>query len=222
MTTLADWPDAIHLIGAGGIGTHAMLTLIELGAEEVHVWDDDTVAPHNRPTQFMYNQSDIGQPKVLGMKRFVESQDFDITIIPHERRVDAQTKLTGIVISGVDDLPERKAIWHAVRGTSLIPFYFDGRISDAHVQAFTITPTNRVQVQRYEKWLKLDEQSTDRSCTTRRNPHSALRTAQVLSINLTSFLRGEPVKDIHRVDLRREAEDGPAPAGRSPKEGTLS
>lgn len=219
---LSDWPDAIHLIGAGGIGTHAMLALIELGAEEVHVWDDDIVVPHNRPTQFMYSKSDIGQPKVLGIKRFVESQDFDVTIIPHERRVDAQAKLTGIVISGVDDLLERRAIWQAVRGTSLIPFYFDGRIRDAHVQAFTIKPTDPIEVKRYEKWLRLDEQATDQSCTTRQNPHSALRVAQVLSINLTSFLRGEPVKDIHRVDLRQEAKDGPAPAGRSPKEGTLS
>jgi len=205
MAPLDEWSDAIHLIGAGGIGTHVLLALIELGAREVNVWDDDIVAPHNRPTQFVYSKSDIGKPKVAGMQRFVEAQGYDTVIKPHYKRVDAKTKLQGVVISGVDTMASRNNIWQALKYNPFVPLYIDGRVGDAYVHVMTIEPCNPTHIERYESTFFDDTAATDLSCSTRENPHSALAVAQMVSMNFSLFLQGEDVKDAVYRNLRHEA-----------------
>jgi molybdopterin/thiamine biosynthesis adenylyltransferase len=214
MATLDNWPDDIHLIGAGGIGSHVLLALIELGARTIHVWDDDTVAAHNRPNQIIYSKSDVGKPKVDGMVRFVESQGYDTTIIPHLERVTSDTPLTGIVISGVDDMANRKDVWKAVVFNPLVSFYIDGRIGDDVGWVFALDPSDPKDTVRYETTLFDDDEVEDLSCTTRLNPHSALFVAQRVSISLVLFRENKPVKIACYSDLRREATSVPAPAGR--------
>ena len=204
--TVAQWPDEIHLIGAGGIGSHVLLALIELGATEVHVWDDDIVEAHNRPNQFVYTATDIGRLKVEGMVRFVERQAFAMRVIPHQERVTESTELSGIIVSGVDSMMSRKSIWQAVLASAgYIHTYVDGRIGDELVHMLTVDPCEPVMVERYEKTLLDEGDIPDRGCTTRENPHSALAVASMVSINLTLRLAGEPVKDAVYRNLRQEA-----------------
>jgi len=206
MVTLREWPDEIHLIGAGGIGTHVLLALIELGAKTIHVWDDDLVERHNRPSQFVYTPDDVGSPKVQGMQRFVERQGYSTTVIPHQVRVDATTSLNGIVVSGVDSMASRKEIWKAILGSrGFVPVYIDGRIEDEHVHLMNVDPLDPIQVKQYEKTLFDDGSASALSCTTNENPHSPLRVAEKVSMNLTLFLRGEPVKLAVYSNLRLEA-----------------
>jgi len=206
MATLHEWADDIHLIGVGGIGSHVLLALIELGASEIHVWDDDTVSAHNRPNQFIYDKGDIGHRKVEGAYRFVQRQDYDTRIIPHFERVTAATELSGIVISGVDTMASRMQIWLAVKESGpMIPIYIDGRIGDENVHMLTLDPCNPVEVERYETSLVSDSEIRDMSCTTRLNPHSALAVASMVSMNLTLRLAEEEVRDTVFRNLRLEA-----------------
>jgi len=206
MATLHEWSDDVHLIGLGGIGTHVLLALIELGVREVHVWDDDIVSAHNRPSQFIYTKDDVGSPKVDGVVVFVQRQGYDIVIIPHYERVTAATVLSGIVISGVDTMASRMQIWQAVRQCGpMTPVYIDGRIADENVHMLTLDPCNPAEVERYEKALIPDSGTRDLSCTTRQNPHSALAVASMVSINLTLLLAGQGVKDTVFRNLRLEA-----------------
>lgn len=205
MSAISEWPDAFHLIGAGGIGTHVLLALIELGVSEVHVWDDDVVSAHNRPNQFIYNKSDIGKFKVEGMARFVEAQNFDIELILHTERVSEKTDLAGIVISGVDSLESRKSIWRAVQASDLfISLYIDARLGGEEVHLMTIDPSDPQQVELYMRTLPTAEPK-DLSCVTRENPHSALGVAQMVSTNLSLYFKGEPVKGAIYRNLRLEA-----------------
>ena len=207
MATLRDWPEAVHLIGVGGIGTHVLLALIELGAREVHVWDDDIVSPHNRPNQFIYNKDDIGRPKVNGARRFVRSQQYDTIVIRHNRRVTKDTRLSGIVISGVDSMASRTEIWEAVCNSGgLVSTYIDGRIGDDHVWVFTTDPYDHDKAERYQSTLYSDEEAADLSCTTRQNPHSALTVASIVSINLSLLLAEEPVNEADYRILTQEAQ----------------
>jgi len=200
------WPDNVHLIGVGGIGTHVLVTLVELGVREVHIWDDDIVSAHNRPTQFIYTKQDIGKPKVEGALKFIERQGFDTTVIPHNERVCADTDLSGIVISGVDTMASRMVIWEAVQSSgAMTPIYIDGRIGDECLHVLTLDPCDPIAVKRYERSLIPDSRSKDRSCTTRDNPHSAIAVASMVSINLTLLLAGETVKDAVFRNLRLEA-----------------
>ena len=185
--SLHDWLDEIHLIGAGGIGTHALLTLIEQEARVVHLWDDDTVEGHNLPTQFMYRPVDIGTSKVEAAKSFVERQGYQTVIIPHATRVTPSTRMGGIVISGVDSMTSRADIWETVRLDPRIRLYVDARIGADTLQVHALDPIREESGNDYASWIVLDEEVPDLGCITRQNPHSALGVAQVLSAHLTLF-----------------------------------
>lgn len=214
MSTLNDWPDEIHLIGAGGISNHVLLILNELGARTVHVWDDDVVAGHNRPNQFMFTKKDIGQPKVDAMVRFAERQDWDTVVVPHQERVHVKVDiLCGIVISGVDSIESRRDIWQAVQKTKVyIPLYLDGRITDEFSHIFDVDPCDSVRVERYEKSLvSAPKSNAARNCTTRENPHSAFDIAKSVSTHLTLFLRGQTAKEAVYRNLLQEARSVQSP-----------
>lgn len=195
MPTLEDWHEDIHVIGAGGIGTHVLLALIELGAREIHVWDDDIVSPHNRPNQFMYTLSDIGRPKVDGVQRFVERQGYGVSILPHDLPVTPHTVgLSGMVISGVDSMTSRFAIWHALRQEDYrTDVYIDARIGDEYVHVLTIDPSSPTDVDLYQRTLTTEE-VPDLSCTTAENAYSAFEAARIVSTNLSLLIAGEPPK----------------------------
>lgn len=206
MPTLDDWREDIHVIGAGGIGTHVILALIELGAREIHVWDDDIVSPHNRPNQFMYSLQDIGEPKVYGVQRFVERQGYAVSILPHELPVNPlTTELSGLVISGVDSMASRYAIWQAIREQDYrTDAYIDARIGDEFVHVLTIDPNSPADVELYDKTLTV-ESVPDLSCTTRENAYSAFEAARIVSTNLSLLMAGEPVKAAVYRNLWQEA-----------------
>lgn len=206
MTSFENWYEEIHLIGVGGIGNHVLLALIELGAREIHVWDDDTVAAHNRPNQFMFTLDDIGKPKVEGVQRYVERQGYGTSILAHDLPVVPTTyELSGLVISGVDSMASRFAIWHALREHDyLTDIYIDARIGDEFVHVMTIDPNSPSAVELYEKTL-LTREIPDLSCTTRENAYSAFAAAQIVSTNLSLLLAGEPVEEAVYRNLRLES-----------------
>ena len=171
------------------------------------MWDPDIVEAHNRPNQFMYTPADVGDLKVAGMKRFVERQGFETEILTQPYAVTPdETRLTGIVISGVDSMNSRHAIWQAIRTEDyLIDTYIDARIGDEFVHVMTVDPNNPRHVELYERTLFTEDEVPDLGCTTRENAHSAFAAAQIVSINLTLLLAGEPVKEAVYRNLRQEA-----------------
>jgi len=208
LSTLAAWPDEIHLIGVGGIGTHVLQILSELGAKTVHIWDDDQVEAHNLKTQPLYRKIDIGTYKVDAAVRYAERQDWDMEVIPHREFVDVKTsELFGIVISAVHDTPGRREIWQAVqKNRAFIPVYMDGRIINEFAQLLTVDPCDPTQTDPYlSSLIDIPQGVIDRTCTTRENPHSAYRVASMVSMNLTLFLQDQPVKVSMFENLRREA-----------------
>lgn len=204
-TTLDKWADDLHVIGAGGIGTHVLLVLIEHGVRRIHLWDDDVVSPHNRPNQFVYRPEDDGRLKVDAAADFVARQGYDVEIVPHAERVTGFTKLSGIVISGVDTMASRKDIWQTLKHSAFVYVYLDARIGDEYVQVLTVDTCSPEDIEKYETTLFDDTPSSDLSCSTRQNPHSAFGAAEVVSINLALVLQDEPVKVSRYRNLRLEA-----------------
>lgn len=215
MATLEEWYDDIHLIGVGGIGTHVLLTLIEMGAREVHIWDDDIVSSHNLPSQIIYAKDDIGRDKVVAARDFVERQGYDTRIIPHAERVVPDTELSGLVISGVDSMASRSDIWQAIDASEgLVSLYIDARIGGHFVHLFAFDPSDPTYSVPYaEKALLPDGAVADLSCITRENPHTAQTVSASVGVILHLFVQGEPFEASNYGDSRWGIKKQSASAG---------
>ena len=58
---------AIVVIGAGAIGSAAVVTLAKMGCSDVTVWDDDILEEHNIPNQ-LCKPSMVGRPKLEALQ----------------------------------------------------------------------------------------------------------------------------------------------------------
>jgi molybdopterin/thiamine biosynthesis adenylyltransferase len=189
------WP--VHIIGMGGIGSALIFPLMKLGLRgELHLWDTDVVEPRNLPAQLIYRKSDVDTKKVLAAQAFAERQEADCTVVPHDEFVTASTPLEGVVISGVDSMTSRSAIWQAVQALSyLVPFYMDGRIGGEQYQLLTLNPSDFDAAQTYQQhWLFPDEEAAELPCAARTVIHPAAELAAKMVAHITLFARGEHPK----------------------------
>lgn len=188
------WP--IHVIGLGGIGSSVLFPLIKIGfAGILHLWDTDVVEPHNLPAQAPYRPSDLGLKKAAAAKSFAERQEASCEVVVHDEFVTSTTLLDGVVISGVDSMRSRKAIWGAVTAVSyMIPLYMDGRIGGENYQLLTLEPSNYDQQVAYERWLFDDSEGATLPCGQRTNIHTPYVLAGHMVAQLTVFARGLETK----------------------------
>ena len=183
------WP--VHVIGVGGIGSALILPLVKLGVKTIHVWDRDDVEPHNIPCQLIYRPSDVGKSKVVAAKDFVDYMEAECEVIAHDEFVCESTKLSGVVISGVDSMAARKTIWQAVQANaSDIPFYMDGRIGGEQLELHCLRPVVFDESEAYEQnWLFDDAEALDLPCSARTVIHPAVVLAGEIIAQLTRFYR---------------------------------
>lgn len=126
----------IHIIGCGAIGSHVAEQLTRMGCTDIHLWDFDTVAPHNLANQ-MFIESDIEQPKVLstyGMMIEINSalQDNKSAVTLHSKGWQGEV-LSGYVFLCVDNIDLRRQIVlsNQYNPNCLAFFDFRMRLTDA-------------------------------------------------------------------------------------------
>ena len=202
--TAFTWP--VHLIGLGGIGSAVALPLVKLGLRsELHLWDNDAVESHNIPAQVIYSVADVGKAKVEAAAEFLDRfREPDCTIIAHRDVVTAQTPLAGVVISGVDSMASRLAIWEGLEFNPEVPLYMDGRIGGEQLQLFTLNPCDPEGVDFYKKWLFFtDDEAAPLPCAARTVIHPPILLAGFVIAQLTRFARELPTVrylDVHARD----------------------
>lgn len=194
------WP--IHIIGLGGIGSALILPLIKLGVDELHVWDRDVVEPHNIPAQLIYRSSDVGAPKVQAALSFVKHMEADCKVVSHNEFVEANTALEGIVISGVDSMASRQAIWQSVKWNVDVPLYLDGRIGGEALQLLSLNPCDFDMVTAYESWLFPDNEASDLPCAARTVIHPPTVLAGLMAAQITLHARGEAYRTNIQAHLK--------------------
>ncbi|MDB5184154.1 MAG: hypothetical protein JWO07_835 [Candidatus Saccharibacteria bacterium] len=205
MTSLFDrskWVREIHLIGLGGIGSWVALWLLKLGVPEIHVYDDDVVEQHNTFFQLWAN-ADVGIHKVQALEEYARREGYATKIIAHPVRVteDGQLNLRGVVISGVDSMASRYAIWKHLKFNGDVELYMDGRIGGEDFHLYTLNPSHPSQVKVYEAWLHPDDEATPDTCTERDDFDSGVILSGFILKNLTSFARGKRLAVIYHGDL---------------------
>ena len=130
---------SIACIGAGGLGSPALLYLAAAGIGRLTIIDDDIVELSNLQRQVIHSTADIGMPKTESAKNRINQLDPNVEIITHQERLNAENcdeLLAGhdVIIDGSDNIPTRYVLDDACRRLG-IPwvhasiFRFEGHIS---------------------------------------------------------------------------------------------
>ncbi len=98
----------VLVVGAGGLGSPALLYLAAAGVGTIGVVDDDVVDNSNLQRQVIHRDADIGKPKVFSAEAAMRAQNPAITVRPYQRRLDeaAARELFGeydVILEGSDN-----------------------------------------------------------------------------------------------------------------------
>lgn len=102
----------VLVIGAGGLGSPALLYLAAAGVGTLGVVDFDTVDESNLQRQIIHGQSDIGKSKALSAKESIAEVNPLVTVIVHETRLDNDNVLDifagyDLILDGTDNFATR-------------------------------------------------------------------------------------------------------------------
>ena len=102
----------VLVIGAGGLGSPALLYLAAAGVGTLGIVDDDVVDESNLQRQVIHGQSDIGRPKVESAAASVAETNPFVTVIQHNVRLDTDNVLEifadyDLIVDGTDNFATR-------------------------------------------------------------------------------------------------------------------
>lgn len=102
----------VLVVGAGGLGSPALLYLAGAGVGTIGVIDDDTVSNSNLQRQVIHRDADIGLPKVFSAERAMKALNPFVTVRPYNRRLteDAAEALFSeydLILEGSDNFATR-------------------------------------------------------------------------------------------------------------------
>lgn len=119
----------IHVIGCGAIGSHVAEELARIGCEKIHLWDFDTVSPHNITNQ-MFTEADIKRLKVEAVADMMTAINPALkdTLVLHPNGIAAPYIVNGYVFLCVDSIDLRKKIVEGNRYNPNIKGIFDFRM----------------------------------------------------------------------------------------------
>lgn len=190
------------VIGAGGIGSAVALVLAKMGVDvkKMTIYDPDTVAEHNLPNQ-MFLAEHLNLPKVEALKSVIERFVGEAPVV-HQEAITGTELLTGIVITGVDSIEARKAMWPAVRFNARVPLYIDARMGSLAGMIYTITPHNPDDVEMYEGTLHDASSAVEEPCTARAIIFNTWLIAALLANQIRKYIVREPFSRVISFDLR--------------------
>jgi adenylyltransferase/sulfurtransferase len=102
----------VLVIGAGGLGSPALMYLAAAGVGTLGVVDFDVVDESNLQRQVIHGQSDVGLPKALSAKASVAEINPYVTVVVHEERLDNDNVMRiftdyDLIIDGTDNFATR-------------------------------------------------------------------------------------------------------------------
>ena len=168
---------SVTLIGAGSIGSVTAFWLAKMGLLDIHVFDADIVEVHNWSNQ-LYRASDVGIPKAQALMEVMNEFGLELPSIMIDRYTGQQ--LTEVVISAVDSMASRKAIWKSVRGQGQVKLYLDARMGLETLMVHALNPQSRDGRIRYTQTLHGDAEALQEPCTGRTICYTPLMASAVL------------------------------------------
>jgi molybdopterin/thiamine biosynthesis adenylyltransferase/rhodanese-related sulfurtransferase len=129
----------VLVVGAGGLGSPALLYLAAAGVGTIGIVDDDAVDATNLQRQVVHGVDDVGRPKVDSAAESVARISPETRVVRHGDRLDALTAMEvladyDLVLDGADNFPTRYLVGDACARLG-IPhvwgsvYRFDGQVS---------------------------------------------------------------------------------------------
>jgi len=102
----------VLLIGAGGLGSPALLYLAAAGVGTLAIVDFDEVDESNLQRQVIHGQSDIGKPKALSARETIAETNPYVDVVVHTERLDSSNAMTifapyDLIVDGTDNFATR-------------------------------------------------------------------------------------------------------------------
>jgi molybdopterin/thiamine biosynthesis adenylyltransferase len=129
----------VLLIGAGGLGSPAMMYLAAAGVGTIGIVDYDVVDLSNLHRQIVHGHKNLGRPKVDSAADTLHDVNPDVTVVKHNEPLSSDNAMEiirpyDIVVNGSDNFPTRYLVNDAcyLLGKPLVDgslFRFEGRAS---------------------------------------------------------------------------------------------
>jgi molybdopterin/thiamine biosynthesis adenylyltransferase/rhodanese-related sulfurtransferase len=99
-------------VGAGGLGSPALLYLAAAGVGTLGIVEFDTVDESNLQRQIIHGQSDIGKSKALSAKEKIAEINPNVNVVVHEVRLDPDNVMEifaqyDLIVDGTDNFATR-------------------------------------------------------------------------------------------------------------------
>lgn len=137
----------VAVVGLGGLGCPAALYLTTSGVGSISLWDDDVVELANLQRQVLFEEADLGAPKVAAAAARLAKANPHVKLDPRQERVDegnvaAVIAKADLVLDASDNFATRYLVNRACQeaGVDLVggaAERFDGHV---YVLAFATSP----------------------------------------------------------------------------------
>jgi molybdopterin/thiamine biosynthesis adenylyltransferase/rhodanese-related sulfurtransferase len=99
-------------VGAGGLGSPALLYLAAAGVGTLGIIDFDVVDESNLQRQIIHGQSDVGRPKAESARDSIQEINPYVTVVLHEERLDSDNAMEifaqyDLIVDGTDNFATR-------------------------------------------------------------------------------------------------------------------
>ena len=191
---------SVVIVGAGAIGSHACEALTKMGVGKIRIFDDDTVESHNLANQG-YFIPEIGYKKVEALSARL-SAGTGAEIIGCAERADGSTKFTEtFVISAVDSMSSREALWESFRMNSTSRYFIDGRMGARFGQVFFVDRRDEDSISTYGNSLFPDSEGYQAPCTEKATIFCAYGISSFIAAIVAKALIGEEIENCCPVDI---------------------
>lgn len=105
----------VLIVGAGGLGSPVALYLAGAGVGTIGLVDDDVVSVSNLQRQVLYDEGQVGKPKVLCARQRLQALNGEIAVRAYNERLSEENARTlisqyDIVVDGTDNFETRLLI----------------------------------------------------------------------------------------------------------------
>ncbi len=102
----------VLIVGAGGLGSPALLYLAAAGVGTLGIVDFDTVDESNLQRQIIHGISDVGKPKAQSAKESIAEINPYVTVVLHPERLDSSNVMEifagyDLIVDGTDNFATR-------------------------------------------------------------------------------------------------------------------
>lgn len=180
-----------HILGCGAIGSSAATQIVRMGAENVHLYDMDTVGTENIGVS-MYRLQDVGSTKVDALEKELLSINSECYVRTYhgmfeEYFVEENNK--DIIILGFDSMESRKTAVEKIIKKKKPDILIDGRMGGEHYQQYVFkSPT----VAQYLKTWYSDEQGSSEPCNSKATSYCSNMSGSFICSTIKKILQDEP------------------------------